>query len=94
MVTQYDEKGKIFTQIVSKEPIRVTIQTAQGLIRGSIHVRPNERTKDELNGEDRFLAVTDAVIYNNEDREISRARFLVVNINQIIWVIPEEEVSR
>ena len=50
--------------------------------------------KDELNGEDRFLAVTDAVIYNNEDQEISRTRFLVVNINHIIWVIPEEEVSR
>lgn len=90
MVTSYDEKGKIFTQVVTKRPVAVTIQTLQTLIRGTIHVRQDLRVKDELNQEERFLAVTDAVVYNQQDQEMHRSPFLVINVNHIIWAIPEE----
>ena len=94
MVTQYDEKGKIFTQVVSKAPVLVTIQTVNQIIRGSIHVRPEARVKDELNGgKEDFIAVTDAVVYNANEEEIYRCNFLVVNRAHIIWVIPQEEFS-
>ena len=94
MVTQYDEKGKIFTQVVSKEPVLVTIQTVNQIIRGSIHVRPESRVKDELNGgKENFIAVTDAVVYSANNEELYRCSFLVVNLTHIIWVIPEEEFS-
>lgn len=94
MVTSYDEKGKIFTQVVSKHPVKVTIQTIQNVIHGSVHVRQDVRIKDELNEPEHFLAVTDAVVYNQQEQELYRTSFLVVNTNHIIWVIPEEEIAR
>lgn len=93
MVTQYDDKGKIFTQVVSKEPIEVKIMTQHNLISGLIHVRRDIRIKDELNQENRFLAVTDAVIYNHRNEELYRTNFLIVNVSHIIWVIPAEELQ-
>ncbi len=93
MVTHYDEKGKVFTEVVSKRPVQVVIQTVQNTIRGTIHVRPDFRVKDELNGTDGFMAVTDAVVFNSLNEELYRTAFLVVNTNHIIWVIPEEEIT-
>lgn len=94
MVTQYDEKGKIFTQVVAKEPVLVTIQTTNQLVRGSIHVRPESRVKDELNNsKEPFVAVTDAIVYNLQQEELYRCSFLVINISHIVWVIPEEEIT-
>ncbi len=93
MVTQYDDKGKIFTQVVSKQPVLVTIQTVNNVIRGAIHVRRDARLKDELNDSDRFLAVTEAVVYNLSNEELYHSNFLVLNLDQIVWVIPEEEIT-
>ena len=94
MITQYDEKGKIFTQVVAKEPVLVTIQTVSQLIRGSIHVRPESRVKDELNDcKEPFIAVTDAIVYSTKNEELYRCSFLVVSVAQIVWVIPEEEFT-
>ncbi len=92
MVTQFDEKGKIYTQVVSKHPVEVVIQTAQNKIRGSIHVRPDTRLKDELDHSDTFLAVTGAIICDDHDEELYRSNFLVVNVSHIVWVIPVEEL--
>lgn len=93
MVTQYDEKGKIFTQVVSKQPVLVTIRTNHEMIRGCIHVSPGMRIKDELNSQELFIAVTEAVVLNSQNEEIYRSNFLVVNKDQIIWVSPEEEIA-
>jgi hypothetical protein len=93
MVTQYDEKGKIFTQVISKEPITVSIQTSRNNIRGTIHVRQGMRVKDELNGEEQFIAVTNAVLYNDLNEEVQRCEFLVVNIDHIIWLVPDENYA-
>lgn len=97
MVAQYDDKGKLFTPVIAKHPIMVTIQTVSNVIRGAVHIRPDTRVKDELNNatlKDHFLAVTDAVVYNNQGEEIYRSNFLVVNINHIVWAIPENEINR
>ncbi len=93
MVTHYDEKGKVFTDVVSKRPVQVVIQTAQNTIRGTIHVRPDSRVKDELNCTDGFMAVTDAVVFNSLNEELYRSAFMVINTSHIIWVIPEEEIA-
>jgi uncharacterized protein YcfJ len=91
MVTQYDDKGKIFTQVLSKHPVPVVIQTPNQMIRGNLHVKNNCRVKDELNGDERFIAVTEAVVYNQLNEEIFRTGFLVVNADHILWLIPDEE---
>lgn len=95
MTTQYDEKGKIFTQVVAKRRVQVTIQTSQNIIRGTVYVRPDARVKDELNAiadHERFLAVTDAVLFSLQDDELFHTNFMVLNVNHIIWITPEEEV--
>lgn len=95
MTTQYDEKGKIFTQVVAKRRVQVTIQTSQNIIRGTVYVRPDARVKDELNAiadRERFLAVTDAVLFSLQDDELFHTNFMVLNVNHIIWITPEEEV--
>jgi len=94
MVTQYDDKGKVFTQVINKEPLLVTIQTNQQMIRGTIYVRPGIRLKDNLNGQEQFLAVTDAVLLNSQNQEIFRTNFLAVNVDHIVWVFPDEEMIR
>jgi hypothetical protein len=93
MVTHYDDKGKIFTQVVAKHPVQVIIQTIQNMIRGTIYIRPDSRVKDDLDVSERFLAVTKAVVYNSQNEVIYQSDFLVVNTSHIIWVIPEEEIN-
>lgn len=95
MVTQYDEKGKIFTQVISKEPILVVIQTNQVLIRGQIHVRPDTRLKDELNNlREHFIAVTDATVTNMAGEALYRSNFLVINIEHIVWITPQDQLLK
>jgi hypothetical protein len=92
MATQFDEKGKIFTNVISKKPVMVTIQTTMNKIHGEIYVRPNERIKDELDRSEQFLAVTNAIVYNAQDAEIYRSDFLTLSLNHIVWLIPDDEV--
>lgn len=93
MVTHYDEKGKIFTQVINKQPVVVRIKTSDEIIRGSIHIRPGTRVKDELNHQECFIAVTDAVVFSHQNVEQYRSNFIVLNKSKITWVIPEEEFT-
>ena len=91
MSFEYDEKGKLFTNVVSKRPVAAVIQTTTHLIRGSIHIRPGERVKDELDRDEFFLAVTGAVILDAAGETLQRADFLAVRRAHIVWLIPQEE---
>ena len=55
MSIEYDEKGKFYTDIISKVAVPVTMQTTNQLIRGFVHVRHGERIKDELDRDEFFL---------------------------------------
>lgn len=87
-----DERTKIFSNVIFKRPIKVVIQTTDHKICGSVHVRPDDRLRDELNASESFLAVTDATIYDREDRVIYTSKFIAVNIAQIIWLLPQNEI--
>jgi hypothetical protein len=91
MVTQFDEKGKFYTNVISKKPRLVTIQTATHRIRGTMYVRPDERLIDELNLEPLFLAVTDAQVIDLANNTTIQISFMTVNTHQIIWLAPDEE---
>jgi hypothetical protein len=93
MVTHFDEKGKFFTPIVSKNPVAVIIQTVHHRVTGNIHIRPEDRIKDELDRNEDFLAVTDAVILDSEGKQIASSKFISVNRHQIVWVLPVEELT-
>ncbi len=94
MTIHFDEKGKFFTEIVTKKTVLVTVQTLTHRIHGQIYIRPDERLKDELDHASQFMALTDAIVYDASGVEIGRPEFMVINKNQIVWLIPEQEPER
>jgi hypothetical protein len=93
MTIEYDEKGKIFTDIVSKVAIPSVVQTTQHLVRGNIHVHRDERLKDELDRDELFLAMTDVSVVGNDGQVLHESRFLAVRRAQIVWVMPAREAE-
>ena len=95
MTVEYDEKGKYYTEVVKKLPVSVVIQTVTHLIRGLVHVREGERFKNELERDELFLAVTNARVYNADDKVVFNEPFMAIRRAQIIWIMPvEEEISK
>ena len=90
MTFEYDEKGKIFTSIVSKTAIPATIQTTTHLLRGNLHVRRDQRIKDELDVNESFLALTDVSVLGPDGQPLFQTPFLAVQRAHIIWVMPEQ----
>lgn len=93
MTFEYDEKGKIFTDIVTKVAIQATVQTTTHLIRGLLHVRREQRIKDELDRDENFLAMTEVSVMAPDGQTLFQAPFLAVRRSQIIWVLPEQNPS-
>ncbi len=91
MKVEFDEKGKIFTEVVAKDEVFSELQTTTHIIRGYVHVRKNDRMTDEVNRDERFLAITSATICNPDGSTRYTTDFLVVNRNHIIWLMPIDE---
>lgn len=91
MTIEYDEKGKIFTEIISKIPIQATIQTTTHLMRGRLHVRRDQRIKDELDINENFIALTDVSVLGPDGQTLFQAPFMAVRRSHIVWVIPEQD---
>lgn len=89
MTIEYDEKGKIFTDIVSKTAIDAMIQTTTHMMRGRIHVRRDQRVIDELDINENFIAITDVTVLGADGQTLFQAPFLAVRRSHIVWVIPE-----
>lgn len=91
MVPEFeDEKGKIFTEVVTKIPIKVMLQTVTHSVRGKIHIRPDERLKAELDRNEPFIAVTDVIVLGADGSVLHRSDFLAVRRDHIVWVLPED----
>ncbi len=90
MTIEYDDHGKIFTDIVSKIAIYATVQTTTHLMRGRIHVRRDQRIKDELDLDENFLALTDVSVLAVDGQVLFQAPFMAVKRTHIVWVIPEQ----
>lgn len=90
-MTNSEERGKIFTQVINKDTIWTIIQTRSHRIQGLIYIRPDRRLKDELNNAELFLAVSDATITSLEGGDMYRCNFMLVNRDHIIWMIPMDE---
>ena len=91
MNIRYDDKGKFFTSIITKDEVPSIIQTLVSRIQGKMHVRIDERVKDELNRNEQFLAITDAQIFNLQGQKIYDAEFMLINRDHVIWIVPDEE---
>lgn len=89
MSIEYDEKGKIFTEVVSKVAVYATLQTTTHMLRGRIHVRRDQRVKDELDREESFLALTEVSVLGADGKVLFHTPFLAVRRSHIVWVKPE-----
>ncbi len=94
MTIEYDEKGKIFTDIVSKVAVDATIQTTTHLMRGQLHVRRDQRVIDELDLNESFLALTDVSVFGPDGQTLFQAPFLAVRRTHIVWVIPDQNKDK
>ena len=94
MGVRYDDKGKFFTDVISKDRVPSIIHTLISRIQGNLHVRMDERVKDELNQGEQFLAITDAIVYNLQGQKIYDAEFMLINRDHVIWIVPDEENIR
>ena len=85
-----DEKGKRFTDVITKRAVYASVQTITHLMRGDIHVRRDQRIKDELDLDEKFLAMTDVDVLAPDGHVLFHAPFLALNRAQIVWVLPEQ----
>lgn len=92
MSVEFNEKGKFFTEIVSKFAISAIIQTTMHRVEGDIHVRAEGRLIDELNAGERFLAVTNAKIYHQDGSLLYKTNFISISRSEIVWIIPNEDI--
>ena len=93
MTIEFDDNGKFYTDIIAKKPVHVTIQTATHRILGNIHVGKDRRLKDELDLPEKFIAITEAIIQLPDGQVVQQARFLAVQRDEIIWILPDNEVT-
>jgi hypothetical protein len=97
MTIEYDDKGKFYTDVITKVPVSALIQTTTHLIRGHVHVRKGDRLKDELERDEAFLAVTNLTVLGAGDETLYTAPFMAIRRAQIVWIMPtdgsHEEVS-
>lgn len=90
MTIEFDEKGKFYTEIVTKITVPANIQTTTHRISGLVHIRPDQRFKDELDRDEPFLAVTSASVFGPQGELLFQADFMSVRRSQIVWVIPDQ----
>jgi hypothetical protein len=91
MTLEFDEKGKIFTKVITKVATFSQIQTLTHYIRGYIHVRQEFRLSDEINQATHFIAVTCAEICTLNGEILQTVDFLALNKEHIIWLMPLED---
>jgi len=92
MATQYDDKGKFYTDIISKVLVPVIIHVGHYRMQGNVHVRSGYRLKDEMNEPDTFIAVTNALVFDLNGVVLYQTDFIAINREHIDWIIPEDEL--
>jgi hypothetical protein len=91
MVRRVDSNGKVFTDRVRKERVACIIQTVQQRIRGEAFRSADNRIMDDLNGQEKFIALTHAEVLGPADEVLARAQFMLVNKNHVVWVLPADD---
>jgi|WetSurMetagenome_2_1015567.scaffolds.fasta_scaffold355222_2 hypothetical protein len=94
MYSPFEDKGKIFTEVIQKKPIEVMIKITGQIVRGMIYIRPKERLKDEMDNLDLFLPVTNATVMDDTQKVLFKTHFMVIHREQVIWLMPIDEMNR
>jgi hypothetical protein len=95
MITHFDDKGKIFTDVVQKVPIKVTVQLSAQQLHGTMHLRSEKRIKEEMNDPESFLALTQVDVFSVDGAElVFSTNFLAVNKKHIQWIVADVDYKQ
>jgi hypothetical protein len=72
---------------------RVIILTGHYRITGFISVQPEARVTDYICESREFIAVTEAEVWDHDQRRVAVSRFLNLNREHIEMIMPEESVT-
>jgi hypothetical protein len=92
MATQIEGQEEVSFQYISKKPTPVFIQTSNHRLHGDVHVGLGKRLKDELDGGLKFVPVTNVVVYGEDGEVLYRTHFLLINRDQLVWILPDEDL--
>jgi hypothetical protein len=81
-----------YSDKVRKIAVSVIIKTNDHIITGDLYTRPMNRVIDELITSDKFLALTDAVVYEKSGAVRFRTEFMTINRDQVVFIIPKEDL--
>ena len=93
MYASFEDKGKIFTDVITKQPVAVILQTTKELIHGNYYVRPGVRIKEELESSERFIILTDAIVLGSDGKVNNKTKMIIINISQLVWMLPVDEIE-
>ncbi len=92
MNTHFDEKGKIYTDVIQKVPVWVTIQLPNQRVHGLLHIRSEKRIKEEMDDPENFLALTQVEVFSYDGQDLLFAtRFLAINKANVIWILADTD---
>lgn len=91
-MVEFDREHYFREDQISKKPVPVVIRTAADLIEGEFHVRGTMRVIDEIKFEEKFIAVTNAVVFKPDGVKLLQTDFMTVNRDEILWMAPKEEI--
>ena len=74
------KKARSSRILCPRSPVPATIQTTTHLIRGNLHVRRDQRIKDELDINENFLAMTDVSVLGPDGQTLFQAPFLASGV--------------
>lgn len=73
---------------------KVIILTGHYRILGHISVLPEARVTDYICESKEFIAVTDAEVWDHDERKVSSSSFMNVNRDHIEIIMPEDAVTQ
>lgn len=86
-----DDKGKFFPMRVATLRLPITACIGEWIIEGTVHLKGNNRLKDELNDDESFIAITQVRVRDRRDAKPAyESEVLIVHKHQIVWIFPRE----
>jgi hypothetical protein len=79
--------------LVRKTPVPVVVRTNHHFIIGNFFIRPAIRLIDEFINGERFIALTDATVFDVNGRLCYRTKFITISREHVEWVIPKGEME-
>ncbi len=78
---------------MAAEGTKVIILSQKHKIEGVIDLVPGARLTDYMNNSNKFIAVTDARIFDDDNNEIMKAKFINVLVDYIQVILPSDTLA-